>query len=456
MAPNLALDFLKRVWQSAEVRELRIPRHNVYGQTASGYFDAPEKLAVASKKWDSRANLFVSLNPVDPALLARANNRVNERVQNTTSDHHVLRRTWLFLDIDPDRPSGISSTDEELSKARAVADEVAAYLNSQSWPDPIVAMSGNGYYVLYRIDLPNSQESTSLVKAVLDGLARRFDSPDAHIDPSVANAARIVGLIGATKVKGDPIPDRPHRVSKLVKTPQVIDIVSRKQLKMIVPEADTPATANGYVEANARGSGISLAETLGRHGIEFREQPPDDNGVTWYHVQQCPFHDDGRPFECGVGQKFPDGPFAGHCFHPEGRDMSWHDWKPALNLSFGRSPQPALSNGHLPTIGVTGRHLRDIARDCWSALTVGDRPPTLFNYGGTLAQIRRDDGRGQNRTGLRSRAQRPPRQSRQLHEADQRQVLVSSQTAHRRRRGHARPRTPAAKPIRDHRRPGLR
>ena len=204
MAPNLALDFLKRVWQPAEVRELRIPRHNVYGQTASGYFDSPEKLAVASKKWDSRANLFVSLNPVDPALLARANNRVNERVQNTTSDHHVLRRTWLFLDIDPDRPSGISSTDEELSNARAVADEVAAYLNSQSWPDPIVAMSGNGYYVLYRIDLPNSEESTSLVK-VGPRCSRRTVrlAPTPTLIVSVANAARIVGLIGATKVKGE-------------------------------------------------------------------------------------------------------------------------------------------------------------------------------------------------------------------------------------------------------------
>ena len=94
-----------------------------------------------------------------------------------------------------------------------------------------------------------------------------------------------------------------------------------------------------------------------------------------------------------MGQKFPDGPFAGHCFHPEGQGKSWHDWKRVLNISFGRSPDTAASNGHLPTIGVTGRHLRDIARDCWSALTVGDRPPTLFNYGGTLAQIRRDDGR---------------------------------------------------------------
>ena len=392
MSPSPVLDFLNRLWQPGEVRELRIPRHNVYGHTASGYFDSPEKLAVASRKWDRRANLYVSLNPVDPSLLARAVNRIVERARNTTSDQHVVHRHWLFLDIDPVRPSGISSTEDELAEARAVADAVAAYLTSQSWPDPIVAMSGNGYYLLYRIDLANSEESTFLVQSVLQALAGRFDSPDAHIDPSVANASRLAGLIGTTKVKGDPIPDRPHRVSKRVSVPEVIEVVSRDQLTAIVPEADTPGTANGYVEADARGSGTSLAETLDRHGVEHREQPPDANGFTWYHVQQCPFHDDGRRFECGVGQKLPDGPFAGHCFHPEGQGMSWHDWKRALNISFGRSPDPASSNGHLRTIIVSGRHLREIVDDCWEALAFADNPPSLFDFGGTLAEVRRVDG----------------------------------------------------------------
>ena len=65
MSPNLGLDFLKRLWQPGEVRELRIPRHNRFGHTASGYFDSPEKLAVASRKWDGKANIYVTLNPVD-------------------------------------------------------------------------------------------------------------------------------------------------------------------------------------------------------------------------------------------------------------------------------------------------------------------------------------------------------------------------------------------------------
>ena len=392
MSPNLGLDFLNRLWLPGEVRELRILRHNRFGHTASGYFDSPEKLAVASRKWDRRANIYVTLNPVDSALLARANNRINDHAEKTTSDKHVLRRTWLFLDIDPDRPSGISSTDAELSNAQTVADEVAAYLNSQSWPDPIVAMSGNGCYVLYRIDLPNSDESTTLVKSILYALASRFDSPDAHVDVSVANASRLVGLIGSTKVKGDPTPDRPHRVSKLVSAPEAVKVVSREQLEAVASTAPAEPKPSLRPGAKLHGGTVSLAETLERHGIEFREQPPDDNGVTWYHVRQCPFHDDGRLFECGVGQKLPDGPFAGHCFHPEGQRKSWHDWKRALNISFGRSPDPVSSNGHLRTIIVSGRHLRDIVDDCWEALAFADNPPSLFEFGGTLAEVRRVDG----------------------------------------------------------------
>ena len=54
------------------------------------------------------------------------------------------------MDVDPIRPSGISSTDNELDEARAVADAAVAYLTSQHWPQPVAAMSGNGCYVLYR------------------------------------------------------------------------------------------------------------------------------------------------------------------------------------------------------------------------------------------------------------------------------------------------------------------
>ncbi len=180
--------FLLMLWRPDEVRELRIPKHNTYGNTASGYFDNPEKLADAIPRWDGKANLYLTLNPVNPALLA---NRIVTKTEKTTSDVEVKRRSWLLLDVDPNRPSGISSTDEELASARDVLERVTAFLAEPGWPEPATAMSGNGYYALHRIDLPNDEASSQLVPGVLRALAKGFDTKRAHVDTTVGNAARI-------------------------------------------------------------------------------------------------------------------------------------------------------------------------------------------------------------------------------------------------------------------------
>lgn len=125
--------FLRILWQPDDVREVRTPRYDQYGHTGSGYFDSPDALAAAAAEWDGRANLYVSLNPVNPALLARANNRIVERAEATTSDNDVLHRRILLLDIDSVRPSGISSTDAELEDAYAVLEAATAFLSSQGW-----------------------------------------------------------------------------------------------------------------------------------------------------------------------------------------------------------------------------------------------------------------------------------------------------------------------------------
>ena len=168
------LRFVELLWLPEGVREVRIPKYNKYGHTASGYFDGPDSLALAAAKWDGKANLLITLNPVNPALLARSANRIAEKAESTTADIDVTRRRWLFIDVDPDRPSGITSTDGETREARKVLEEVVASLCSIGWPQPIIAMSGNGSYLLYGIDLTNDAPSLELVKGVLE--ARQPDS----------------------------------------------------------------------------------------------------------------------------------------------------------------------------------------------------------------------------------------------------------------------------------------
>ena len=155
--------FLSLLWDTGDVREVRIPKHNKYGQTASGYFDDPNKIADAVSPWDGKANIFLTLNPVNPALLGRGRNRILAKSSNTTADTDTICRRWLFIDIDPIRPSGISSTEVEQQAARSTLVELTGFLCSLGWSDPITAMSGNGFYALHPINLPSDDQSNAIV-----------------------------------------------------------------------------------------------------------------------------------------------------------------------------------------------------------------------------------------------------------------------------------------------------
>ncbi|MBI4498626.1 MAG: hypothetical protein HY689_12080 [Chloroflexi bacterium] len=360
--------FLRLFWREGDVREVRIPKHNRFNHTAAGYFDDPEKLAAAAVRWDGRANIYLTLNFVNRALLARAYNRIDDRAEHTTADVDVEGRRLFFLDVDPVRAAGISSTDEETSAARVVLDEAVDHLRDLGWPEPIIAMSGNGWYALFSLDLPNTPEVTALISQLLKTLAGRFDTKAAHIDTTVSNPSRIVGLVGTLKVKGDSTDDRPHRRSHVVSVPDEIIPVTEQQLREAADVLQSQRRAYPEPEPGIkrpqtqRTGGIGhLVDLLNAAGLEYKEQPPDAAGITWYHVRRCPWHADGPEFECGVGQKLPDGPFAAHCFHNRGAGTGWQEWKEALGLGRGtrrrnaRKGAPAedgSAGGALPPVGA--------------------------------------------------------------------------------------------------------
>src|SRR5262249_7321365 len=145
--------------------------------TVSGYFDGQhrEKLIEAAAELSGLAQgVYVTLNPVIPTLLARALNRAKAFPDGTTKDDDILRRLWLPIDFGQTRPSGISSIDDEHQAALDRARECREFLRGKGWPDPILADSGNGAHLLYKIDLPNEDASTKLIQRILEVLAARF------------------------------------------------------------------------------------------------------------------------------------------------------------------------------------------------------------------------------------------------------------------------------------------
>ncbi|MBT5608563.1 MAG: hypothetical protein HOJ57_21685, partial [Lentisphaerae bacterium] len=148
---------LRLLFRPGDVFEIRVLDAERAGfrrpHVESGYFDyehiddVPQTLAEIT----TAMGVYVTMNPVNPALLARSANRLKTARRNeTTSDTDIVCRRWLLIDIDPARPAGISATDAEKGLAFEKAMEVSEGLASMGWPEPVVVDSGNGYYLLYR------------------------------------------------------------------------------------------------------------------------------------------------------------------------------------------------------------------------------------------------------------------------------------------------------------------
>ena len=104
---------------------------------------------------------------------------------------------------------------------------------------PILADSGNGYHLLYRIDLPC--DDGGLVKDLLNSLAKRFDNDRVKIHTNVFNPGRITKLYGTIARKGDSIRERPHRRTGILNVPTELAVVAREQLVAVRGEIAPPA-----------------------------------------------------------------------------------------------------------------------------------------------------------------------------------------------------------------------
>lgn len=206
------LRLLVRPGQVTELRALNC------GGTVSGYFDHDHLagMAAAAAELEHHASgVYLVANPVSPdRLAARPNATARAGTGDTTQAAHVVGREALLVDFDPVRPGGVSATEAEKGRAAKLAGRVWRHLGGLGWPAPLVADSGNGMHLIYRVNLP--VEDGGLVRRVLQALAARFDTDGCKIDRAVHDPARLVKIPGTLARKGEPTPDRPHRRSRLL------------------------------------------------------------------------------------------------------------------------------------------------------------------------------------------------------------------------------------------------
>jgi hypothetical protein len=306
---------------------------------ASGYFDSIDDLAAKVETLDVLPHvqgIYVTLNAVNPALFARRANRIKMRLSKkdaTTADTDIIRRQWFPVDVDPPRPSGVSSTDNEHQAAITRAVEVSAYLGRHlGWPAPILADSANGAHLLYKIDLPNDDASRDLVKRCLEVLAARCDDAAAKIDTANYNAARIWKLYGTMSRKGDDTEDRPHRRAAVLDAPVPVELVTQEQLERLAGALPSPSIATAAAPLPAVGQpvpALDLKRWLSDHAIGIQSEKPYEGG-TIYQLSECPFSGDHKDGAFAI--QFPSGAIHAGCHHQScgGGSQRWQELRARL------------------------------------------------------------------------------------------------------------------------------
>ncbi len=248
-------NYLRQMFDDNRLVELRCLST---GQgTYSGIYDSLAAFTL-SARWANRCMLFKGVYALLNKMYPRhaTNNLV--RVRSTIKDVDIERITRLVFDIDPARSDcnkDQASTDGELSTARLVCVSLQKYLTANGFGLPLVAMSGNGWHLQYRIDADVSTKNKHTLSRLYEGLSRMFTC----FDTTVRNPSRIFKLYGTTARKGTATDERPHRVARC-KTPENWGIVEWGRIEQLADKLTPVVATQKHQQTSAQQAGRHIGQ----------------------------------------------------------------------------------------------------------------------------------------------------------------------------------------------------
>lgn len=210
----------------------------------------------------------------------------------------VKRWKNLIIDLDPIRPAGTVSLQEELDAAWTLANKIYNQVIYTYFNGGLIFLSGNGYHLWAPIDLEVNQESIAVVSEFLETIKQIYQTERVEVDTCFKNPAQLTTLYGTVKKKSlgrNVLPGTTleHRQSRIVKSAFRNQETSLEELKVITEKIKSKFMLEEKkleeVEKTQRQKNVEwFKQFASEYNIAVENYKEDDNGV-YANLEKCPF-----------------------------------------------------------------------------------------------------------------------------------------------------------------------
>lgn len=297
--------------------------------TISGYFYDIEEALKTLPQYD-KYQIYFTVNQVKDACSSRVQFNKFQQVQGSaTSGNDIQHRWWLPIDIDVERPTDVSSSNEEKEYAHQKAGEVYKFLQKAGFPNPVVCDSSSGYHIYYPLDADNTQEVKSVIEKFYAVLGEYFTDGRVKIDKVVGDANRIMRLYGTFGRKGRNSEERPHRMSKILSVPEISYRMSIEQVSKFNSTYEVVHDRKDNIKKQYNGRSnedFDIRKFIQEHNIEIAKELPYGNGCTKFILKECPFDSSHKAPDSALFLS-ADGAIGFKCLHNSCSSYTWRDFR---------------------------------------------------------------------------------------------------------------------------------
>lgn len=289
----------------------------------SGYFTDIETIVKEIKRFDKCA-IYFTLNVIDQACYSREqHDRISLKPKSTTSDLEIIGRKWCLIDVDCEKPSDTNSTDAEKEEAKEVVNAIYKFLRDEGFEAPVICDSANGWHLLYKQAMRNTQENTETMKKFLQVLDMYFSTEKVKVDCTTFNPSRICKLYGTYSRKGSNTKDRPQRLSTILRVPNELKPTPNEYFEKVASYLPTPPKKDRF--NNYGQDTFDLDEFIQKYGIKV-SKVVDSTSYTKYILEECPFNSSHRAPDSAIF-RMRDGSYGFKCLHNSCSQYTFRDFR---------------------------------------------------------------------------------------------------------------------------------